>query len=63
MEQPDQQIVKDLINNIEQQAPDKQSEVNNDSMESFIEESFGSIKEPIISGLINYSRIYDPSNC
>ena len=62
MEKPDQQIVKDLMINTEQHAPDKHFEGNNDSMELFIEEESGSIKAPIIFGPINCLGISNPSN-
>ena len=62
IEEPDQQIVKDLIINTEQHVLDKQSKGSNDSMELFFKEVFGSIKPPVISALNNYSGISDPSN-
>lgn len=62
MEQPDQLTVKDLIINTEQHALDKKSEGDHDSMESFIKEAFKNIQEPIMSRLINYLGISDPSN-
>ena len=62
VEQPNQQIGKDLIINVDQHAPDKQFKRSNDSMESFVKEVFGSIKPPVFSSLDNYSGIFDPSN-
>ena len=61
-EKPDQQTVKDLILNIEQHTPAKQSEGDRNSTESFIKEAFRSSKASIISGLKNYSRISNPNN-
>ena len=61
-EDPDQQMVKDLIINIKQQESTQQSIKQHHSMDTIIEESFKNIMIPIISGPNNYSGISDPSN-
>ena len=62
MEKPDHQIIKDLIINTEEHAPDKHPEGDKDSMELFIKEAFENIKAPLISRFIKYSGISEPSN-
>lgn len=58
----DQQIIRDLVINTKEHAPDKQLEGDKDSMELFIKEAFENIKAPVIFGFINYSGVSDPSN-
>jgi len=62
IEKPDQQIVKDLVINTKQQMPAKKFEGHYHSPETFIEEAFRSIITLVISGLNNYSGIFDRSN-
>jgi hypothetical protein len=57
MKEPDQQIIRDLVINTEEHAPDKQLEGDKYSMELFIKEAFENIKELVISDFINYSGI------
>ena len=62
MKEPNQQIIRDLIINTEEHAPDEQLKGDKDSMELFIKEALKNITTPVISGFINYSGISDLSH-
>ena len=61
-DQPDQQMVKDLIINIKQEEPIQQSARQCHSMKTNIEEAFKNIVILIISGSNKFSGISDPGN-
>ena len=62
IEEPDREIIQDLITNTKQQEPTQQSEGHRHSMKTFIEEAFRSIMIPVIFFPNNCLGISDPSN-
>jgi hypothetical protein len=62
VENLDQQIIKDLVINSEEHVPKKQPKEDGDWKKFIIKKAFKKIKAPVISSIIYYSRISDPSN-
>ena len=62
IENPNQQIIKDLVINSKEQVPEKYPEEDGDWTKLLIKEAFKNIKAPVISGSINCSGISDRSN-
>ena len=61
-EQPDQQLVKDLIINVKKENLAQPSAKQRNSKETIIDEAFKNIPNTKIPGLHYCSKIFDPSN-